>query len=112
MTVEQLIQSAIFQVVTAGENTAETEISKPYCCDLLSIAMSGAPAGCAWCTVMANLNTIAVATLTETGCIILTSNTKMDDVAISKAKAEGITVLSTPLASFDAALKIYQLLNG
>jgi fructose-1,6-bisphosphatase/sedoheptulose 1,7-bisphosphatase-like protein len=70
--------------------------------------MSGAPAGGAWATVMGNLNTIAVATLTETGCIILAANTKLDELAVNKAKAEGITVLATSLSSFEAALKVYQ----
>lgn len=112
MTVGELKESGIFKVVSAADNADGTEITVPYCCDLLSIAMSGAPAGCAWCTVMANLNTVAVAALTEAGCIILTSNTQLDETALAKAKAEGITVFSTPLASFEAALEVYRMLHG
>ena len=42
MTVQELIDSGIFGVVNAGEGL-EREITKPFCCDLLSIAMGRAP---------------------------------------------------------------------
>ena len=60
MTIQQLIDSGLFQVVNVGEET-DREITVPFCCDLLSIAMGRAPAGCAWVTVMGNMNTLAVA---------------------------------------------------
>ena len=60
MTVQELIDSGIFGVVNAGEGL-EREITKPFCCDLLSIAMGRAPDWCAWVTVMGNMNTLAVA---------------------------------------------------
>ena len=37
----------------------ERELSKVFCCDLLSIAMSKAPADGVWVTVMGNKNTLA-----------------------------------------------------
>lgn len=51
MTVQQLVDSEIFQVVNIGEDTGR-KIEKPFCCDLLSVAMGKAPSGCAWVTVM------------------------------------------------------------
>ena len=44
----------------------DREVSKVFCCDLLSIAMGKAPADGVWVTVMGNKNTLAVATLTDT----------------------------------------------
>lgn len=111
MTIQELIDSNMFQVVNVGEET-ERAITTPFCCDLLSIAMGRAPAGCAWVTVMGNMNTLAVATLAEAACIIMAEGTALDDIAMKKAKDQEITVLATELPVFDAALKVYQGLHG
>ena len=111
MTIQQLIDSNLFETVNIGEET-EREITTPFCCDLLSIAMGRAQAGCAWVTVMVNMNTLAVATLADAACIIMAEGTALDEVALKKAKDQDITVLSTELPVFDAALKVYQRLHG
>ena len=84
----------------------DTEITKVFCCDLLSIAMGKAPAGSAWVTVMANVNTLAVASLTDVACIILAEGVTFENSLIEKAKEEGIAVFKTDLPIFDAALLI------
>lgn len=111
MTIQELIDSNMFQVVNVGEET-ERAITTPFCCDLLSIAMGRAPAGCAWVTVMGNMNTLAVATLADAACIIMAEGTALDEVAMKKARDQEITVLATELPVFDAALKVYQELHG
>ena len=57
MTVKELIEKTGFSVIHVAEGAEETEITKAYCCDLLSVAMSRVPEGAAWVTVMSNLNT-------------------------------------------------------
>ncbi len=84
----------------------DTEITGVFCCDLLSIAMGKAPSGSAWVTVMANVNTLAVASLTDVACIILAEGTTFDSTLIDKAKEEGIAVYKTDLPIFDAALLV------
>ena len=111
MTVQELIDSGSFQIINVGEDT-DRAITVPFCCDLLSIAMGRAPAGCAWVTVMGNMNTLAVATLADAACIIMAEGTALDEVAMKKAKDQEITVLATELPVFDAALKVYQGLHG
>ncbi len=86
----------------------EREISRVFCCDLLSIAMGKAPSDGVWVTVMGNRNTLAVASLTDTACIVLAEGVSLDEGTISKASEEGIAVLSTELPAFDIALEIYQ----
>lgn len=108
MTVKQLIDSGIFQVRNEGEDP-EREITVPFCCDLLSVAMGKAPSGSAWVTVMGNMNTIAVASLADVSCIILAEQAPLDEIACKRANEQGITVLETDLPIFDAALKIYQM---
>jgi len=107
MTVKELIEKTGFSVIHVAESAGETEITKTYCCDLLSVAMSRVPEGAAWVTVMSNLNTLAVASLTEAACVIIAEGAAIDEPVREKAKQQDITLLSTELPVFDAALKIY-----
>ena len=109
MTVKELMERAEFKVINQGDDLLKV-ISKPFCCDLLSIAMSKLPAGGAWVTVMGNMNTLAVATLTEAACVIVSEDIQLDGPAQAKAQSEGVTALSTSLPIFEAAALIQQLL--
>ena len=91
-----------------AEGDPQRELSRVFCCDLLSIAMGKAPANGVWVTVMGNRNTLAVASLTDTACIVLAEGVSLDEGTLAKAEEEGIAVLSTDLPSFDIALEIYQ----
>lgn len=110
MTVQDLIDSHLFQLKNAGDDL-DRDITVPFCCDLLSVAMGKAPSGCAWVTVMANINTLAVASLTDAACVILAEDASVDEVTLTKAGIQGITLFTTELPIFDAALSIYQKLN-
>ncbi|MGN0384240.1 MAG: hypothetical protein ACI4DS_08215 [Eubacterium sp.] len=109
MKIKELIDLNICETINAGQ--LETEITKPFCCDLLSIAMSKAPAGCAWVTVMGNINTLAVAALTEVACIVLAEGTNLDEQALEKARMQDITVLRTDMPIFEMAMKIQDKLT-
>ena len=111
MTVRGLMEQGIFKVVNQGDGL-NREITTPFCCDLLSIAMGRAPAGCAWVTVMGNMNTLAVAALTDAACVILAEGAVLDEVAKKKAADQEITVMSTDMPIFEAALQIYGLLGN
>ncbi|BBF44720.1 DRTGG domain-containing protein [Lachnospiraceae bacterium KM106-2] len=110
-TVRELIQNEDFTVVNEG-NSLDTKISQPFCCDLLSFAMSRAPVDCAWVTVMANINTLAVAKLTDSACIILAEGVTLDNAALKKAREQQVTILSTHLPIYDAAVKVEGFLHG
>lgn len=108
MTVGELIETKRFDTICTGKDTT-AEITKPFCCDLLSIAMGKTPEGAAWVTVMANLNTLAVAMLTECACIIFAEGIKPDAATVEKAKAQDITLLATELPVFEAAELVQRL---
>lgn len=110
MTVKQILDSGKFDVINLGDDL-DRDITTPFCCDLLSIAMGRAPAGCAWVTVMGNMNTLAVAALADAACIIMAEGALLDDVAMKKAKDQSITVFASEEPIFDAALWVYQQLN-
>lgn len=106
MKVKELIEKGYFEVVNTGDDT-DREITKVFCCDMLSIAMSKASAGCAWVTVMGNINTLAVASLSDAACIIMAEGVRLDEAASEKARQEGITVLRTVQPIFEAALQVH-----
>lgn len=110
MTVQTLVDRQIVRAVNAGDNMDRT-ITRVFCCDLLSIAMGRAPAGCAWVTVMANLNTLAVASLADAACVILAEGFHMDENGIKKAQIQGITLLESDGPVFETALAVYQAMK-
>ena len=110
MAEQELIDKNVFQEINIGDDT-DRSITKPFCCDLLSIAMGRAPAGCAWVTVMGNLNTLAVAALADAACVILAEGAMLDEAAVKKAALQGITVLRTEETVFETALAVKELLK-
>lgn len=108
MKVGELIEANVFQLVNKGSNL-DQEISKPFCCDLLSICMTKTPEGAAWVTVIGNVNTLAVLTLTDAACVVLAEGAFLDEAAVQKAKEQEITVFATDLPIFEAALKVHEL---
>ena len=111
MTVGDLIWKGIFQVVEEGDDLSR-EITGIFCCDLLSVAMGRAPSMSAWVTVMGNVNTIAVATLADVSCVILAENAQADEMCLTRAKQQGVTLLATEEPVFEAALKVNEMLHG
>ena len=110
MTVSKLCTAEEFELITPPQDR-EAKITVPYCCDLLSWAMGRAPEGCAWVTVIANQNTLAVAQLTEAACIILAENVRPDEKMKEKALEQGICIMTSPLPAFETALKVYEAIN-
>ncbi len=104
MTATKLAEKLGLKIITP--DSENIEITKVYCCDLLSIAMGQAPAGSAWVTVMGNINSIAVATLTEMACIVIADGQQLDETALNKAKMQNVCVLASDLPIFETAKMI------
>jgi len=110
MTVHDLINSGLFEPVNAGADL-QRQLTVPFCCDLLSVALGRAPSGCAWVTVIGSINVLAVAVLTKAACVILAEGSILDENSKKKAKEQGITVLKTDMPVFQAALLVYQCMQ-
>ncbi len=104
MTVYDLSQNSQFNVLTLPD--PEREINGAYIGDLLSWVMGRAKTDNIWITIMSNINVVAVASLSDVSCILLAENVILDSEVLNTAKQKGINVLSTPLAAYDAAVKI------
>ena len=72
-----------------------------YCCDLLSIVMGRAPADGLWVTVMGNLNSIAVAVLTDSACILLAEGMALDGDVLLLPPKPGVLIQGHPLRQKD-----------
>ena len=89
MTVGELIDRDIFQVIVQGDDLSR-QVTGIFCCDLLSVAMGRAPSDSAWVTVMGNVNTIAVATLADVACVVLAEGAQPDDMCRARAEQQGV----------------------
>ena len=106
MKIQNLFELTDCKVLVTGN--PERELSKIFCCDMLSVAMGKAPADGVWVTVMGNKNTLAVAALTDIACIVFAEGVVPDNSTLTQAESEGVTILSTDLPIFEMALKIHQ----
>lgn len=110
MKVNELAQKLSLKLL-AGEGGLDNEILTCYSGDLLSWVMGRAQEGSAWLTVMGNVNAIAVATLTDCACIILTEDAPLDEDARQRAESQSVPVLSTDLSAYEMAVKISEILK-
>lgn len=110
MKVKEVVEKSGLELVNMGNNL-EDEVSSVFCCDLLSVAMGKAPAGGAWVTVMGNVNTLAVAVLTETALVILAEGSCLDEPAITRASQQGITVLKSEKPVYETARAIDDMIS-
>ena len=88
------------------EANSERTADCGYAGDLLSWVMGHAPAGCAWFTVMTNVNVIAVAHLADAACVIVTEGAAPDAEMLRQASEQGINVYGTVLNTFEAVAAV------
>ncbi len=86
--------------------TADREFEGVYTGDLLSRAMSRVQADNAWVTIMANINVIAVANLTEPAVIVLAEDVTMQKDALDAAVENDLCVITTPLSAYEICCAI------
>lgn len=108
MTVNELIEKCSFTPVAVPDG--EKEVNGGYVGDLLSWVMGRAGENCAWITIMSNINIVAVASLADVGCIVLSEGVAADENIIRTANEKGVNIVSTPMTSYEAAVAIGKLI--
>ncbi|NLL91529.1 MAG: hypothetical protein GX222_03810 [Ruminococcaceae bacterium] len=88
-------------------HSRDREITGGFCGDLLSWVMGRAKEGDLWFTIMGNINTIAVASLTDVSAVVFCEGVTAAEDVINKAGEEGINLFSTELPVFEAATKFH-----
>lgn len=100
MTVKQLADKFNLSYFNLGVGE-DRQVRGGHVGDLLSHVMANCQEGNAWITILTNLNTIAVATLTEASCIIIPQGIIPDRAVLERASREGVPVLGSELNGFD-----------
>jgi hypothetical protein len=110
MRLDEIAKALDFMIIN-GDKEKEIDFSGVYICDLMSMVMANAKKDQVWITIHTHINVIAVALLTEVAFVLIPENINVEEMSISKAKEEGIVILSTPLTSYEAAVKINEFLK-
>lgn len=108
MTVKELCQKNGYEILCMPD--PDREITGGYAGDLLSWVMGRATEGDAWITIMSNVNIIAVASLADPSCIILSEGVSPDDGVKERAEAQGINLLRSKKNTFCVCAEIAALL--
>lgn len=87
------------------------EVEGVYAGDLLSWVMGHAEESNALVTIMSNLNVLAVASLLDLSCVILTEGVTPDKEFMNTAKDKGINVFSTKMTTYEACVKLSGILK-
>lgn len=108
MKVCEIVETLGLKVV-AGNDQLDNEVTSGFVGDLLSVVMGKAQAGSAWITIQSHLNIIAVATLVDVACVIVSEGFVVDDNAIEKANEEDIVILTSEKSSYELASLLTKL---
>ncbi len=108
MDINTLIKICNFKVLSEGENR---QIDGVFCGDLLSWAIGRAKEGDAWCTVMGNVNTVAVATLADCACVILCHDSIADEAMVQRARQQNLYLLATNLPEYETCVLLNSTLK-
>ncbi|WRS28739.1 DRTGG domain-containing protein [Oscillospiraceae bacterium MB08-C2-2] len=110
MTVKELADSLNLHVIAQG-SWAGRPVAGCYLGDLLSRVMSHLEQDQVWITVMGNVNSVAVASLTDCACVLLCEDAPLTEDAQKRAAENNITVLSSSEPAYTLACRIGKLLE-
>ena len=100
MLLKDIMEKTDFKLLSGN---ADKDISGCYIGDLLSLAMSKVSKDNIWVTIQSNINIVAVATLTEAGCVVICEGFEPDAGVIQRAERENITILSSQMSAYEIA---------
>ena len=108
MRVEEFANKFGFEILCMPD--PNREIEGGYAGDLLSWVMGRLNEGSAWVTIMSNVNIVAVASLADPACIILSEGVSPDDGVLQKALDLGVNILRTDKDTFAACACVNSVL--
>lgn len=111
MTPIQLAEALQLKIVSKGDGD-ERQAGGVFCCDLLSIVMGKTKSDAVWITVMSNINTVAVAVLSDVSCVIISEGIPVEEEMIQKAEQQGVCLMQSDLPTFELSLAVHNLLQS
>lgn len=109
MNVGELAKKINGSLLSGDENR---NLAGCYIGDLLSLCMSRVEADNIWITIQSNINIVAVASLTDAGCIVVCDGFEPDSDALNKAKDEEISIISTSMSAYEIAGIVHDFEKG
>lgn len=108
MKISELASLLDLEAVVVSDS--EREVKGVYSGDLLSWVMTRLSCDYAWITIMNNVNIVAVASLSDASCIIVSENADISQDVAEKAKQESVNIYRTSMSSFDIAYSLGKVL--
>lgn len=108
MTVNNMAEILGLDIICMPDG--DREVTGGYAGDLLSWVMGRAKSGDAWVTIMSNVNIVAVATLADPACIILSEGVSPDADVLARAQSVGVNILGSKKDTFALCAEIAGLL--
>ncbi|HPL62630.1 MAG TPA: DRTGG domain-containing protein [Syntrophales bacterium] len=110
MKLEEIAGKLNLRVLCCDEGLSR-EVRGGFVGDLLSDVMANSREGDLWITRQVHPNIVAVAVMKEHSAILLVQGGIPVEDTLSRARKEGIPILGTEINGFEAAGKIYGLMN-
>ena len=104
MTVKEIAEKAEFEILSMPD--PDRKVEGVYIGDLLSWVMGRAEESNAWITIMSNINVVAVASLADVSCVILSEGVELTEDVLTAAKEKGINILSSSKPSYETAVTL------
>lgn len=108
MNLDQIIRELALTVANS-DTGIDREVTGGYVSDLLSDVIGNAREGHVWITQQVHVNTIAVASLKGLAAIIVANGRRPEEATLTRAAAEGVPVMLSPLPAFEIAGRLYAL---
>lgn len=109
ITVEKVVSALEADIFVKGNMSKA--ITGCYISDMLSDVMAKSKEGELWITLQTHPNIVAVAVIKGLSAIILTNGRQPEAETAKKAEKEGLPILIYKGSTFEAAGKIYMLLQ-
>jgi len=109
LTIQALIDEMPCRLL-CGQDQTDRIIKGGYACDMLSWVISRVKTHDVWFTILNSINVLAVATLSECACVMLTESIELEEPVLERAREKGLVILSTPLPTYEAAIALDRLL--
>lgn len=109
MKINDLLDNESFEVYFY--NGTNSIINNIVCSDLHSYALNKLKSNDIWITVIAHMNTLAVAKLKNISCIILADGIKPSEDILKAAEEHKITMLASRYPVYETVLMVNNIIN-
>ena len=107
MKISEVIEKLDFDAVVLSDPDAE--VNGCHIGDLLSWVMGRAEADNLWITIMTNINTVAVASLSGVSAIVVAEGLDLPENVTVAAATQGINILRSKKPIFETSLDVGRL---